>query len=233
MGIQINGTTDNISANDGSWTATGLTNLTVTGIVTATSFSGDGASLTNVGGVGVGSSIFTSPGTFTIGTNCPSTITKIRIIASGGGGNGGGPSPGAPGSSGGGSSMVNEYYTTVSNGQIYNITVGGGGGATTITLPGPTPVASIPAGGNGPALGTNGGSAGTKDPASDIGIYLSANAGSAQAGGVGGLGGRSLFGNPGSPGNPATAGVGYGAGGAGGNGAAGAAGQPGIVIIQW
>ena len=53
MGIQINGTTDTISATDGSLSIAGqeltdLIGITVTGIVTATSFSGDGSSLTGI-----------------------------------------------------------------------------------------------------------------------------------------------------------------------------------------
>ena len=59
MGIQINGQTDTISASDGSLSIagqelTGVTDINASGIITATSFSGDGSGLTGVGG---GSSI--------------------------------------------------------------------------------------------------------------------------------------------------------------------------------
>jgi len=55
MGIQINGQTDTISATDGGLVVSGqeltsVTNINATGIVTASSFSGDGSGLTGVGG---------------------------------------------------------------------------------------------------------------------------------------------------------------------------------------
>ena len=55
MGIQINGNTDTISATDGSLSIagqelTGVTDINASGIITATSFVGDGSGLTGVGG---------------------------------------------------------------------------------------------------------------------------------------------------------------------------------------
>jgi hypothetical protein len=130
--------------------------IRVSGIVTATSFSGDGASLTNVGGVGAQGSIFTSPGTFTIGTDCPSTITKIKISCMGGGGNGANTA-GAGGNQsggGGGASLLYVTYRTVSNGQAYSITVGAAASASSVTLPtaSPTTIVSVPGGSNGTAV---------------------------------------------------------------------------------
>ena len=53
MGIQINGQTDTISASDGSLSIagqelTGVTDINASGIITATSFSGDGSGLTGI-----------------------------------------------------------------------------------------------------------------------------------------------------------------------------------------
>ena len=64
MGIQINGQTDTISASDGSLSIagqelTGVTDINASGIITATSFSGDGSGLTGVG-IGTDGSVNTT-----------------------------------------------------------------------------------------------------------------------------------------------------------------------------
>ena len=49
-----------------------------------------------------GATLFTSPGTFTIGTNTPTSVTTIKITGSGGGGNSAGGGNSSTGSMGGG-----------------------------------------------------------------------------------------------------------------------------------
>ena len=109
----------------------------------------------------VGIATYTTPGTFTVGTNCPANISMIRIIGCGGGGNGGnggthhggGSLPGA-GGGGGGASRLGVKIVRVTNNQIFNITIGGAAGNTTITNPGPVPVVTF-TGGNSGSNGSN------------------------------------------------------------------------------
>ena len=205
MGIQINGQTDIISATDGGLTVQGadlsnISNLNVSGIVTASSFVGDGTNLTGVF-QGLNAKAYTSPGTFTVGTDCPSTITQIKIIACGGGGNGGNgglysnpvSTPGG-GGGGGGGATANIFYRTVSNGQVYTITIGGAGGNTTIAYPGPTVLYTCNAGspggtgGNGaPTLIGPGGTPGAAGAISPQAFALSYRGTAGGAGGAGSL----------------------------------------------
>jgi hypothetical protein len=178
-------------------TATGMS---VSGVVTATSFVGDGTGLTNIF-LGLNGKFYSTPGTFTIGTDCPSAITQIKIIACGGGGSGASAPPG-PGNAGGGggAATANIFYRSVSNGQVYTITIGGAAGSTTIAYPGPTVLYTCTAGGNGGVTG--GGSGGAKSPLTPF-AYL---------GGGGGGGGSGYQVNPSGNASP------YQAGGNGGNG---------------
>lgn len=120
----------------------------------------------NAGYVGIQS--YSSPGTFTVGTNCPSSIKYILIAGCGGGGNGGNGAPGLPnnpsivirvGSGGGGGSSSPLFYIIreVSNGEVFSITVGGAGGNSTVSTPGPTTIATF--------LGGNPGTNGSTTPA--------------------------------------------------------------------
>jgi len=204
MAIQINGQTDIISAVDGALnvqgadlsnisnlnvsgivTASGITvagivtanstGINVTGIVTATSFVGDGTNLTGVF-QGVNGKRYIASGTFVVGTDCPSTVTQIKIMCMGGGANGGlyAPDPAGDlyGGGGGGASVLGIAYRTVSNGQSYTVTVGGVAGISSVVLPtGPTTVISVPGGstgGNAPTGGA-GGAGGARAPITPTG----------------------------------------------------------------
>jgi hypothetical protein len=130
------------------FTSTGTASAWVSGAVIGSSL--------DLGYVGIAT--YTSPGTFTVGTNCPSQISMIKIIGCGGGGNGGPggnatPSNAAGGGGGGGASRLGVKILRVTNGQIFNITIGGANGNTTITNPGPVSVVTFTAGGNGVAGG--------------------------------------------------------------------------------
>lgn len=226
---------------------------TASGIVTATSFSGSGSGLTGTPQGMFGGRLYTTPGTFTVGTDCPSAIVSVKITACGGGGNGsaGGGGAGGPG---GGGAAAQVFYRTVSNGQVYTITIGGAQGNTTIAYPGPTVVFT--------AAGASGRPAGAVSPLASY-YYLGrlGDGGSPNyfvpngnnppidyygAGGTGwgnqlltpinggygyggGGGGTSTGSAPGG-----AAGSNYGAGGGGGNGGgSGGAGAPGAVRIEW
>ena len=248
MAIQISGTT--VIDNSRNVNA---------GIVTATSFSGNGSALTALVANAInGVSVYTSPGTFTVGTNCPSSITSIIAYACGGGAPGlsGPTSPPsiAIGGAGGGASMTGCYFIPTSNGQVFSITIGGVSGTTTITR-GPATIASIPGGSASPfpapQTGTFlGGSAGSADPLANFNLggghggHGSSSPDFPSTIEMGGYGGNSYFGTggkggtyPGTPPAPgwpqATAGSGAGAGGGGGGAGAGAAGAPGQVVIMF
>lgn len=105
MGIQINGTTDDISANDGSWTATGLTDLRISTIKTPSglgtvSFYNEGQIFTGIttfnGNVSGALSSGTAQSASGLGTavnftDIPSWVKRITIMFAGlslsGGGN--------------------------------------------------------------------------------------------------------------------------------------------------
>lgn len=169
MAIKISGT----DVIDNSRNIVNATNGTFSGTVTAPTFSG------TITPQQSGYKFFSSPGTFVVGTDCPSAITKVKITGCGGGGAGGngGASSGSgsgAGGGGGGIAPVNVMLRDVSNGQTYTVTVGGSAGNTTVTLPGPTAVYTFNAGQPGPAgqnatpttVGTfvTGGSAGAATP---------------------------------------------------------------------
>ena len=62
---------------------------TPTGTVTASSFSGDGSSLTGIAGGFSNMDVYTAPGTWTN----PGNVEKVKVTVVGGGGNGGGGGP--------------------------------------------------------------------------------------------------------------------------------------------
>lgn len=101
-------------------------NISVPGTVTATSFSGDGSSLTGIAGGFSNMEVFTSPGTWTN----PGNVTKVKVtVVGGGGGGGGGPSPanikhGGPGGAAGGTSIEVISFPSATN---VPVTRGGGG----------------------------------------------------------------------------------------------------------
>jgi hypothetical protein len=138
MAIQISGT--NVIDNSGN-----IVNAvagTFSGTVTAGGFSGPAAGLTGIPATTLGSnaSVYTSPGTFVVGTNCPTTVNSVQIGCMGGGGNGGGvPAPviNIPGAGGGGSSVLAVRWYPVSNGTSLTVTVGGAGGTSSVTVTGP------------------------------------------------------------------------------------------------
>ena len=49
----------------------------------------DGTNASWVNNTGGQGAVYTSPGTFTVGTNCPTSVNTIKITCMGGGGNGG------------------------------------------------------------------------------------------------------------------------------------------------
>lgn len=97
MGIQINGTTDDISANDGSWTATGLTDLRISTIKTPSglgtvSFYNEGQIFTGIttfnGNVSGALSSGTAQSASGLGTavnftDIPSWVKRITIMFAG------------------------------------------------------------------------------------------------------------------------------------------------------
>ena len=126
------------------------TNLSIPGTMTATSFSGDGSSLTGIAGGFSNMDVFTSPGTWTN----PGNVQKVKVTVVGGGGAGG--------------------YSTDSN---WGGKGGGGGGAAIEIVPFPTatnvPVTVGPGGTSGntaPSVSNSGGT-------SSFGAYCSATGG--------------------------------------------------------
>ena len=95
------------------------------GIVTATSFSGSGASLTGIDPGGLASvQVFTSDGTW----NRPSGITKVKVIVTGGGGGGGGGGSSWNHGAGGDAGGTAIEFIDVSSTASVSVTVGTGGG---------------------------------------------------------------------------------------------------------
>ena len=135
------------------------TSLSIPGTMTATSFSGDGSSLTGIAGGFSNMDVFTSSGTWTN----PGNVTKVKVTVVGGGGGGGGGShtglvgrgvSGGVGGGGGGSAIEVIPFPSATN---VPVTIGSGGSAGT--------------GGN--TTGTDGGTGGT----TSFGAYCSATGG--------------------------------------------------------
>jgi len=138
---------------------------TVTGTLTANSFSGDGSALTGTSGGLQSVQYFTSSGTWTK----PSGITKIRVFVTGGGGGGGSHnSDDAQGGGGAGGTAIE--MIDVSSVSSVSVTIGNGGTGSS---------------GNTNTGGSNGGT-------SSFGSYCSASGGSRPLtwaiGGNGGVG---------------------------------------------
>jgi hypothetical protein len=219
----------------------------------------NGTNASWVNGAGGNGTVYTSPGTFTVGTTCPSAVTSIKITACGGGGNGGnGSTTNDWGGGAGGGATTNVFYRPVSNGQVYIITVGGSAGSTTIALPGPSVVFTCTAGSSanpGPA-GGGGGGGGAKSPLAAY-AYLGNSGSPGYVGGgpgpptgYGGDGGTNygigllsgflgggIGAYPYASAVPMSGRYGAGGGGGAGSGAApiytAASGGPGLCIIEW
>ena len=214
-------------ATTGTLSATGNIS-TPTGTITASSFVGNGASLTGIAGGFSNMTVFTSPGTFTT----PASTTRIKVTVVGGGGNGGNSTAptGVVGSGGGGGGAA-IFVGPVAASSPFAVTVGGATGTSSFAaLASATGGSSGPAGGNGGDGGA--GSAGT--------LLIKGSAGgpiNRADGGSSILGGSSRQ-NPGTGAGPyvGMAGANYGGGGAGattpGNNSGGA-GAGGVVIVEF
>ena len=77
---------DSLKDRSGAGAPSAPNGLNITGVCTATSFVGNGANLTGVGGGLQSQKVFTSNGTWTK----PSGITKVKVFVTGGGGGGSG-----------------------------------------------------------------------------------------------------------------------------------------------
>lgn len=202
--------------------------------------------------LGVGQSVFTTPGTFTF-TVPPGTTSISAVCIGGGGGGGNDTNPDEAGSGGGGGALA--YQTSIAVTPFENLTVvvGAGGGADndggdSYIQRGGTNLVRAGGGGGGqsPDNGNAGGTGGTViSGTGGAGGNGGATAdGNTQGAGGGGAGGYSAAGGTGQDGDTtpaATAGAGGGGGGggqnaggggvgilgAGGNGAAGTSGVGG------
>ena len=257
MAVNINGDTgidkvqpgsvDGVDLSDGSVSSPKLdTNIAVTGTlsaggnistptgtVTASSFSGDGSSLTGIAGGFSNMDVFTSPGTWTN----PGNVQKVKVTVTGGGG--GAAGRGRSSGAGGGTAIEVIPFPSATN---VPVTVGpGGSGATPNVQNGAT------AGGTssfGAYCSATGGAGGDYEPQhgqpGGIGSGGQLNiAGQAGGTGPGQPGGNSFFGGGGAgraepPQGPGEAGRNYGGGGGtgaystnGGNGAAG------VVVVEY
>ena len=129
------GTLTNLVATASSVTGISSVGLAITmygssGIVSATSFYGDGANLSNVPG-GIGGMVVLTSGTGAT-WSIPAGVTTIKVICTGGGGGATGPTnpPGDEGSGGaGGSGGTSIHYYDVSGGGTATYTIGAGGAA--------------------------------------------------------------------------------------------------------
>lgn len=138
MAIKISGT----DVIDNSRNIVNATAGTFSGTVTAGGFSGPAAGLTGIPAafIGVNAATYTSPGTFVVGTNCPPTVTTVKISCMGGGGNGGAtPAPQITGSGAGGgaSGVLAVRWYPLTGTPSLTITVGGAGGTSSVTVTGP------------------------------------------------------------------------------------------------
>jgi hypothetical protein len=229
-----------------------VVNGNYTGTVSAPSFVGSGIGLNGLTS-GTNKKVYTTPGTFVVGTDCPSKVTNIKISCMGGGGNGGASSGNSgKGRGGGGASVLGITTQSVSNGQSYSITVGGAAGISSVTLPSASPidVILVPGGVTAPGPATGVGAGGAAAPTSPLGadyVLVGYDGGRGQPGDFFGANYPYYFANGGDSvlgvGGPIAGGVGlpatgYGAGGGGASPTnpsnnAGGAGAPGIVIIEW
>jgi len=216
------------------------TNLSIPGTMTATSFSGDGSSLTGIAGGFSNMQVFTSPGTWTN----PGNITKVKVTVTGGGGGARGEAladEGAVGGAAGGTAIEIIPFPSATN---VPITIGSGGNGVG------APVDTAPSGGTSSfgaycsATGGAGGSKSTGVMPGGIGsggdINLRGQPASKPNGGgsyFGGAGQGAIFRNPGGPGNTGVAGI-LGGGGGGSlsttpSPSTGAAGGAGVVVVEY
>lgn len=236
-------TTLTLPATSGTVTvADGSGNINTAGTVTATSFVGNGASLTGIAGGFSNMQVFTSSGTFTV----PAGITKVKVTVVGGGGNSGSATYGSPSASsssggGGGGGAAIEIISGLSPGATISVTVGGAGGTSSFG-------AYCSATGGGASPNVNGGITGTggvggSGSGGDINFTGSRGQGSdnlsinSQS-----TGGSSILGLGQSRDNStssAQAGLNYGGGASGAHRSAplgttpGATGGSGIVIVEY
>jgi len=228
------GSVDGVDLSDGSVSSPKLdTNIAVTGTlsaggnistptgtVTASSFSGDGSSLTGIAGGFSNMEVFTSPGTWTN----PGNVQKVKVIVVGGGGNGVNAYPGANISSGGAGGAAIEVVPFPSGTNV-SVTVGNAGGTSSFGA-----YCSATGGTSGASSGPNNAQA-IRSGGSGSGGQININGGPGQgsaaspdkeilAGGASIFGGRS-YGSGGyslgdyPPGSPAVPGI------------------PGIVIVEY
>jgi hypothetical protein len=218
--------------------STKLSFVPSTGVLTSTSFSGSGASLTNIAG-----SLIRAPQVLTSGTSytTPSDCTSIIIEVVGGGGGGGGNSA-QPFGGGGGGGYARRYFT-VTGSTAYTYAIGGAGSAgsggsggaggnSTFTVSGTTVTAN---GGSG-GISFHGGAGGT---ATNGNLNVTGSGGgSCTANNLGGFGGSSFFGGGGLNGSgvatiiaPSVGSTGGGGGGASTSHGAGGAGGAGLIIV--
>ena len=249
----VAGAVDTTELADGAVTSAKLdTNISVPGTVTATSFSGDGSSLTGIAGGFGNLDVFTSPGTWTN----PGNVQKVKVTVTGGGG-GGGRAPNSRGGAGGAGGSAIEVIPFPSGTNVA-VTVGGGGnvnasggtssfGGYCSATGGQTPPNPSPSSNLGKEQGGFGGAG------SGGGINISGGDGESMHAGntpsynyqSGGVGGASLWGG-GGRGSYFTAGIdtpsqngkAYGSGGGGAIPARGAAngtqaGKVGIVVVEF
>lgn len=224
-------------------------NVSVAGTVTASSFSGDGSSLSGIAGGFSNMDVITSTGTWTN----PGSVTKVKVtvVGGGGGGAGGYRGPVQCGGGGGGAGGTAIEIITIPTSPV-PITIGDGGSG------GPTYLSSGTAGGTssfGAYCSATGGSGGTHNPGGrtfgGVGglgsggtINITGNGGvhgandttnNTAAGGTGG--GSTFSGGSASPSFPTSGAAGtLGGGGSGApaqEGASAGAGGSGIVVIEY
>ena len=197
------------------------------------------------GATGIGATVFTSSGTFTI----PSGVTAVKATIVGGGGGGGRGNGQSAGGGGGGGAAI-KYLTSLTAGNTISVTVGGAGtgrtgsagtgttGGTSSIASGTQSITTVSATGGSGGSGSNLASGATPG---NGGVGSSGDANINGCGGVygfsnstdnayfGGIGGNSILG-----GGAVTTGTNYGGGGGGGaSGNDGYNGGGGIVIFEY